>query len=318
MTDACLLIGILDAERLPRRRDDARRRSSRARPSRPRTPAQPRAAGRVRLPDRPQQHRRGHRRHRDPARHRPARLHAWSPSAPPGRCCCRRCSTRSTRRGSSCRRTPACSSALGLLSADLVYSDSRSAYTMLDPDAAPHDRRGLRGDGGRAARRARAPAPSASTFGAASTPASSARPGRRRSSPVPGGTDRRAARSSTMIADFHDDYERAQRQPLRRRFPVAGRHLPRRSSPCRPTRSTTAPLAGEHGRRRRPTRTLAAAPPHGDEPSRRREYERDDAARRRRVPARRSSASRCRPPRRRRPDRDGRRATARSSSSARS
>ena len=40
-------------------------------------------------------------------------------------------------------------SALGLLSSDLVYYDSRSAYVMLTPDAGAADRRGLRGDGAR-------------------------------------------------------------------------------------------------------------------------------------------------------------------------
>ena len=50
------------------------------------------------------------------------------------------------------RRTPGCFSALGLLSSDLVYYDSRSAYVMLAPEQAPADRRRLRGDGAAAAR----------------------------------------------------------------------------------------------------------------------------------------------------------------------
>ena len=92
-------------------------------------------------------------------------------------------------------------SALGLLSTDLVYYDSRSAYVPLFPDVGGADR-------GRVRRRwsadcASAPAGTA-RCGAASTGGSSARAGRRRSC--------RSRTGRSTIADlverFHETYER--------------------------------------------------------------------------------------------------------------
>ena len=86
-------------------------------------------------------------------------------------------------------------SALGLLSTDLVYYDSRSAYVPLSPESAPQIaavfeemERGLRERAGKGRRRS----------AAASTAASSARAGRRRScrSPTGRSTRRRSSVSS--------------------------------------------------------------------------------------------------------------------------
>ena len=189
---------------------------------------------------------------------------------------------------------PGLFSALGLLSSDLVYSDSRSAYTVLGARGGRAGRRDLRGDGGAAARRASAPAGRASTFAAASTAASSARAGRRRSSRCP--TARSTpTRSTEMIERFHDGLRAAQRQPLRRAA-GAGRDLPRAGSSCPPTRSSTRDVDGRRRQRADPGRDDRRCATSAEEPSRRAEYDRDDAARRRRAStARRSSARRCRP-----------------------
>ena len=111
-----------------------------------------RAADRVRVPHRGEQHRRGGHEHRDPPRRRPARLHRCWPTARPARCCCRRRSSCCTSSRSSSRRTPGSFSALGLLSTDLVYSDSRSSLRRALARRRAADRGALRGDGGGTAR----------------------------------------------------------------------------------------------------------------------------------------------------------------------
>ena len=77
---------------------------------------------------------------------------------------------------------PGLFSALGLLSSDLVFYDSRSAYVMLIPEQAPADRRRVRGHGAAAARARRSRCGRPAPCGGASTGACTGRAGRRRSS----------------------------------------------------------------------------------------------------------------------------------------
>ena len=148
-------------------------------------------------------------------------------------------------------------SALGLLSTDLVYYDSRSAYVLLLPGAAAQIDGGVRGDGARPARARRA---GTARSGAASTGASSARAGRRRSSRCRTGRSRTIA---GLVERFHDDVRAPLRQPLPD-DPGAGRQLPRRADvPVGEGRVRAAPRtsgdapAGSH-RRAPPLRRRAA------------------------------------------------------------
>ena len=134
---------------------------------------------------------------------------------------------------------PGLFSALGLLSTDLVYYDSRSAYVVLAPEAAPPSSIGLRGDGARGCASGSASAPTASPSGAASTGGCSARAGRRRSSRCRDGPITEAT-----IPDADRALPRRVRAPLRQSLPVRagpGRHATACSSSSRPTRSSTSP-----------------------------------------------------------------------------
>ena len=102
---------------------------------------------------------------------------------------------------------PGLFSALGLLSTDLVYYDSRSAYVVLVSGDGADDLGGLRGHGGAAARQRPASGRTASPSGAASTGASSGRAGRRRSSRCPRGRSTEET-IPELIDRFHDEYER--------------------------------------------------------------------------------------------------------------
>ena len=200
MTDAFLLMGILDPGRLRRRRD-APRLGARARRRSRRSTRRCRSSERVAYAYRiaVAQHRRGDHRRRDPPRRRPARLHAGGLR--------RRRADAAAGALDQLQRAardrvpphPGLFSALGLLSSDLVYADSRSAYMVLTPDAARRRSTTVfERDGARAARAALGTdGGRRSSCAAASTAGCSARPGRRRSSRSP------AARSaaSTMRAD---------------------------------------------------------------------------------------------------------------------
>ena len=115
---------------------------------------------------------------------------------------------------------PGLFSALGLLSSDLVYTESRSAYVVLSHDAADGRQPDLPGDGGLRPRAAAAGCDRRRGAPHASTAGSSASRGTRRSSRC------RAAswtppRSTGVIAAFHDEYESRYGNRFEQ-FPVEG------------------------------------------------------------------------------------------------
>ena len=186
---------------------------------------------------------------------------------------------------------PGLFSALGLLSSNLVFSDSRSSYTVLTPDAGPGHLRDVRADGG-GAPQARLRRPGASRCAAPSTAASSASRGTRRSSPCRAGRSRRGDRRHDLGLPRRVPV--ALRQPLRG-LPGRGRHLSRRGG--RHLRQGRVPedRAGRGGRD--PADQDGRPPLHGrgQLPGR----ASTSAATSRPATssaARRSSASRCRPP----------------------
>ena len=133
---------------------------------------------------------------------------------------------------------PGLFSALGLLSTDLVYYDSRSAYVVLSPETAPMISIGLRGHGAAAARQGR------------HREERRRRPAQLRRAPH-GAELGDAVRRGARGADHGGDDSRPDR-PLPRRVRAAlreslrvragpGRQLPRASSSSRPRRSSTGP-----------------------------------------------------------------------------
>ena len=222
MTDACLLIGILDPGRFAggsmRLDADARRRQAFEAPGHARSTSA--SASRYAYQHGPQQHRRGHRRHRrsshgiDPRDYSPGGLRRRRADDAAARC--------STRRACEQVDRPAAPGpvlrARAAVARDLVYADSRSAYTVLSADAAERGRRRSSPqmeDGLRAASSATA-ATGVEFARSLRRPAASAR---RWETPFVDGAGRRR---STPRRSTHDDRElprrlrAAHRQPLRR------------------------------------------------------------------------------------------------------
>ena len=225
----------------------------------------------------------------DPPRRRPARLHARRLRRGRADAAARDARPAAGRGASSCRRTRACSRRSGLLSTDLVYYDSRSAYVVLSArrgaadrrPASPRWRSGCASASARRRRRGRA---------AASTGGCSARAGRRRSSRSPTGRSRPTT-IGELVERFHAAYERR----YGNRFPMragAGRHLSRAARRAGRARSSydrardgdgAAPAPAAHDRAALLRRRAARG---------RRVRARAAAGRRARRAARRSSASR--------------------------
>ena len=151
ITDACLLMGILDPDAFAGGELRARRRPRRGAAFEALdTAAELRPARRVRVPDRG---RTTSPRRSSTSRSATASTRATSRSSPtarPARCCCPRCSTCCSVARIVVPPHPGLFSALGLLSTDLVFSDSRSAYILLTPDGGAGDRPPLLRDGGAA------------------------------------------------------------------------------------------------------------------------------------------------------------------------
>ena len=251
LTDACLLMGILDPDGLCGRRAAARRRAARARVRVARHVAGASTARRVRVPDRRGEHRRrGTRTSRSATASIPATSPS-SPTAPPGRCCCRLRSSCCTRERVVVPPHPGLFSALGLLSTDLVYYESRSAYVVLAPEAAPRSTR--------CSRRWRSGCARSVGGGADGMTVRRSFDGRLLGQSwetpfveVPEGPITEAT-IRELVERFHAEYERryGNRFPY---MPVQGVTY-RVSSSCRPTRSSTSP-PGAGGTTRRAGRTL--------------------------------------------------------------
>ena len=141
VTDACLLMGILDPEGFAGGEMRARRRARAARVRGARHAARLRAARRPsRTGSRPPTSPR-----RSPtSRSATASTRATSRSSPtarPGRCCCRRRSSCCTRGASSCPRTRGCSRRSGCSAPTSSTTTAAAPTSCSTPDAAPADRR---------------------------------------------------------------------------------------------------------------------------------------------------------------------------------
>ena len=248
----------------------------------------------LRLPHRRRQHRRGGHQRRRPPRRRPARLHARGLRRRRPDAAARRARPAAGARGSSSRRTPACSRPWGCSAPTSSTTSSRSAYVVLSADsAAPAIEDGLRADGARSCASGRRGRGTAWPCAAASTGGCSARAGRRRSSR----SATEPITAETMPRDGRALPRRVRaplRQPLPRRA-GAGRHLPRaarragrqgRARARGPTATATRPCR----RARSSCATSATTPLAG-----RRVRARAAGGRRDASTGRRSSARRCRP-----------------------